>query len=155
MSKGQFEAAAAVVKTAFKEAGKNLSNDELLSLYGWFKQASVGDNNTDKPGMFSFEAKSKWEAWNKCKGKSQEEAQGEYIKVAKELLTKYGLQDKIQGFWFTINWVRLGLFWVFLKLTIIRGGKDIVYSIETKIRFFSIRPHSDNADIVEQKQLDK
>lgn len=98
MSKEQFEAAAAVVKTAFKEAGKNLSNDELLSLYGWFKQASVGDNTTDKPGMFSFEAKSKWEAWNKCKGKSQEAAQGEYIKVAKELLTKHGLQDKIQGF---------------------------------------------------------
>lgn len=98
MGKQEFEAAAAVVKTAFKEAGKNLSNDELLLLYGWFKQGTVGDNNTDKPGMFSFEAKSKWEAWNKCKGKSQEEAQGEYIRVAKELLTKYGLQAKIQGF---------------------------------------------------------
>lgn len=54
MSQKNFEKAAAVVKTAFKEANKNLSNDELLSLYGWFKQAKEGDNKTDKPGFFSF-----------------------------------------------------------------------------------------------------
>ena len=60
MSEQAFEAAAATVKTAFKEANKKLSNDELLALYGWYKQAVEGDNKTDKPGMFSFEAKAKW-----------------------------------------------------------------------------------------------
>lgn len=46
MSQEQFNAAAAIVKTAFKEANKSLSNDELLSLYGWYKQATEGDNKT-------------------------------------------------------------------------------------------------------------
>lgn len=93
MSLEQFNAAATIVKTAFKKANKTLSNDELLSLYGWYKQATEGDNKTDKPGMFSFEAKAKWEAWNKCSGKSQEAAREEYIRIAKELLTKHGLQE--------------------------------------------------------------
>ncbi|GCA62739.1 hypothetical protein KIPB_005461, partial [Kipferlia bialata] len=30
------------------------TNDELLSLYGLFKQASVGDCNTPKPGMLNL-----------------------------------------------------------------------------------------------------
>ena len=33
---------------------KNLSNDELLEVYGLYKQASVGDVNTSRPGMMDF-----------------------------------------------------------------------------------------------------
>ena len=54
MIQEKFNQAAVVVKTAFKAAKIELSNDELLSLYGWFKQAKEGDNKTDKPGFFSF-----------------------------------------------------------------------------------------------------
>jgi len=32
---------------------KKPSNDELLQLYGLFKQATVGDVNTERPGLFS------------------------------------------------------------------------------------------------------
>lgn len=28
------------------------SNDDKLALYGLFKQATVGDNTTNKPGIF-------------------------------------------------------------------------------------------------------
>jgi diazepam-binding inhibitor (GABA receptor modulating acyl-CoA-binding protein) len=52
-----------------------LNNEEVLLLYGLYKQGIVGDINIDKPGMFSFEAKAKWNAWNANKGKSKEEAQ--------------------------------------------------------------------------------
>ena len=35
---------------------KTLSNDELLEIYALFKQASVGDCNTSRPGMMDFKA---------------------------------------------------------------------------------------------------
>ena len=33
---------------------KTLSNEELLEVYSLFKQASVGDCNTSRPGMMDF-----------------------------------------------------------------------------------------------------
>jgi diazepam-binding inhibitor (GABA receptor modulating acyl-CoA-binding protein) len=50
-----------------------MTDDELLQIYSLFKQGSVGDNNTDKPGMLDFKGKAKWEAWNKLKGKKSKE----------------------------------------------------------------------------------
>jgi len=46
-----------------------------------FKQATVGDVNTTRPGVLDFKAKYKWDKWNEQKGKSQEDAEKEYIKV--------------------------------------------------------------------------
>jgi diazepam-binding inhibitor (GABA receptor modulating acyl-CoA-binding protein) len=75
------------------EAVKNFAtrpaDDELLKLYSLFKQATVGDNETPKPGMFDFKAKYKWEAWDKLKGLSQEEAEEQYIAFVDELSAKY------------------------------------------------------------------
>jgi len=65
------------------------NNDELLKLYGLFKQATVGDNTTEKPGVFDFKGKAKWEAWDKLKGTSQEEAEQEYIAYVGDLEDKY------------------------------------------------------------------
>ncbi|KAI8920787.1 hypothetical protein PhCBS80983_g00442 [Powellomyces hirtus] len=64
------------------------TNDELLQLYSLFKQSIVGDNETTKPGMFDLQGKAKWDAWNKLKGTSKEEAQTKYIALVKELQTK-------------------------------------------------------------------
>ncbi|KAG7838687.1 hypothetical protein KL942_002091 [Ogataea angusta] len=58
---------------------KRPNDDELLQLYGLYKQATVGDNTTDKPGVFDFKGKYKWEAWKKLEGTSQEEAEKKYI----------------------------------------------------------------------------
>jgi diazepam-binding inhibitor (GABA receptor modulating acyl-CoA-binding protein) len=58
---------------------KQMSNDDLSLCYGLFKQATVGDNNTERPGMFSFEGKAKWDAWTAHKGKSSEQAKAEYV----------------------------------------------------------------------------
>ncbi|KAI9469329.1 putative acyl-coA-binding protein [Zychaea mexicana] len=61
------------------------SDDVLLKLYGLFKQANVGDNDTPKPGMFDLKGKYKWQAWEDLKGKSQEDAEKEYIALVEEL----------------------------------------------------------------------
>jgi len=68
---------------------KRPSDDELLELYGLYKQATVGDNDTTKPGMFDFKGKYKWESWDSLKGTSQEEAEQKYIALVDQLLAKY------------------------------------------------------------------
>ena len=39
--------------------------------------------------MLDMKGKAKWEAWNKLKGMSQEEADAAYIKLVADLKTKY------------------------------------------------------------------
>ncbi|CAM0137034.1 acyl-CoA-binding protein (ACBP)/diazepam binding inhibitor (DBI)/endozepine (EP) [Umbelopsis sp. WA50703] len=63
------------------------SDDELLKLYGLFKQATIGDNETSKP-TFDIRGRYKWDAWTANKGKSQEEAEKEYIALVEELKAK-------------------------------------------------------------------
>ncbi|XP_050465361.1 acyl-CoA-binding protein homolog isoform X2 [Cataglyphis hispanica] len=81
----QFEAAAA----AIKELTIRPTNEELLELYALFKQATIGDNNTSKPGMLDLKGKAKWDAWNKKKDTSQEIAKQTYIDYVNQLLEKY------------------------------------------------------------------
>ncbi|XP_072745266.1 acyl-CoA-binding protein homolog isoform X2 [Anoplolepis gracilipes] len=81
----QFEAAAAAIKTLTKRP----TDEQLLELYALFKQATVGDNNTSKPGMLDLKGKAKWEAWNKKKGTLQEQAKQTYIDYANQLIEKY------------------------------------------------------------------
>lgn len=70
-----FEQAAADIKAH----GKNLSNDQLLKLYSLYKQGTIGDCNTERPGMLDLKGKAKWDAWNAIKGKSQNDAKKEYV----------------------------------------------------------------------------
>jgi diazepam-binding inhibitor (GABA receptor modulating acyl-CoA-binding protein) len=53
-------------------------------------QASVGDVNTDRPGMFDMKGKAKHDAWSGRKGTSKEDAMTEYISYAKQMLEKHG-----------------------------------------------------------------
>ncbi|TKR60027.1 hypothetical protein L596_029618 [Steinernema carpocapsae] len=81
---------------ASAEQVKNLktspSNDELLELYALYKQGTVGDNTTAKPGMLDIKGKAKWSAWDGKKGIAQEKAKEEYVAFVTSLVTKYGLK---------------------------------------------------------------
>ena len=72
---------------------KNLTqkptDQELLDLYGYYKQAVVGDVNIERPGMFYLKEKAKWDSWNSNKGLPKEEAEQKYIKLVAELMSKY------------------------------------------------------------------
>lgn len=60
-------------------------NDVLLKLYGLYKQATEGDVSGDKPGMFDFVAKAKYEAWEARQGMSTEEAVRAYVDLVDRL----------------------------------------------------------------------
>lgn len=61
------------------------SNDSLLQLYSFYKQATEGDTNGEPPAMFDFVAKAKYEAWSSLKGKTKDEAMQEYINLVGKL----------------------------------------------------------------------
>ena len=64
---------------------KRPPNDILLQLYSLYKQGNEGDVTGDRPGFADFEARAKFDAWNKIKGKSSDEAKQEYIHLVEKL----------------------------------------------------------------------
>ena len=66
------------------------SDEEMLKTYSLYKQVTIGDCNTDRPGMLDFTGKAKWDAWNARKGTTTYAAQAEYITIVEELKVKYG-----------------------------------------------------------------
>ena len=83
------------IKQSFKQYSEDVkkiknkpSDSDLLILYGLYKQATIGNCNTDRPGFLDFKGKSKWDSWNNYKGKNKEEAMKLYIEKAKELIEK-------------------------------------------------------------------
>lgn len=65
------------------------SNEELLKLYSLYKQATVGDNDEERPGGFDFVAAAKYNAWLALKGKTKEAASEEYVGLVNTLSEKY------------------------------------------------------------------
>ncbi|BAF12450.2 Os03g0576600 [Oryza sativa Japonica Group] len=76
-----FEEYAEKVKTL----PESTSNEDKLILYGLYKQATVGDVNTSRPGIFAQRDRAKWDAWKAVEGKSKEEAMSDYITKVKQL----------------------------------------------------------------------
>ncbi len=90
----------------------SIDQSTLLALYGYYKQATDGDNSTSKqphpactrkiflsasyifniiakPWWFMFEARKKWNSWNSLKGMNSSDAMTNYIQLSKEKLRQY------------------------------------------------------------------
>mmetsp|Transcript_1898 Transcript_1898/g.1308 ORF Transcript_1898/g.1308 Transcript_1898/m.1308 type:complete len:89 (-) Transcript_1898:125-391(-) len=84
---------------SFAEAGekvpkiKTTTVDEQLEMYKWYKQATNGDIEIQRPGLLDPKGRAKWDAWNSVKGTSKEESEAKYVEVVKSLVDKYGLED--------------------------------------------------------------
>merc|ERR1712141_379329 len=85
MPSAEFETAASEVT----KLSKTPTDQEKLKTYSLYKQATVGDCNTTRPGMMDFAGKAKWDAWNGNKGMSQTDAEAAYIAFVGELKGKY------------------------------------------------------------------
>ena len=68
-----------------------LSDDNKLKFYGLYKTATIGHNNTEKPGMLDFVGRAKWDAWNKCSSMSIVDARLGYIKLLYKLAPDWDL----------------------------------------------------------------
>ena len=81
-----FEAKSEEVKAATA-----LANEEQLSLYGLYKQATTGDLSTVRPGAISVVKRAKWDAWSSSKGMDRDAARAAYVDLVDGLLVKHGL----------------------------------------------------------------
>ncbi len=80
------------LKTLFEQAvidSKQLpdkpDNMTLLKIYALYKQASVGDVDTERPGFTDMVGRAKWDAWNALKGSSTNAAMQDYIALIESL----------------------------------------------------------------------
>ena len=82
----------AKLKTAFDKAvteSKQLpekpDNMTLLKIYALYKQATEGDCEGKRPGFTDMVGRAKYDAWASIKGKSSDEAMGEYVELIESL----------------------------------------------------------------------
>ena len=68
-----------------KKLASKPSVENMLKLYSFYKQATLGNVKGKRPGMFNLAAKSKYDAWEKIQGMSSEEAKKNYIDLVKTL----------------------------------------------------------------------
>eukprot|EP00051_Salpingoeca_urceolata_P003353 m.57159 g.57159 ORF g.57159 m.57159 type:complete len:100 (+) comp12707_c0_seq1:1123-1422(+) len=55
------------------------TNEQKLTFYKLYKQATVGDVTGSQPWAVQLEARAKWDAWASIKGMAKEEAMRQYI----------------------------------------------------------------------------
>ena len=79
--KSQFEKAVADSKSLPEKP----DNATLLKIYALYKQATGGDVEGKRPGFTDMVGRAKWDAWNGIKGKSSDEAMGEYVELIESL----------------------------------------------------------------------
>jgi acyl-CoA-binding protein len=73
-----------------QKLSKRPSNEQLLRLYGLYKQATEGDATGSRPGMLDPKGRAKFDAWLACKGTSQAEAKARYASLVGELVKTLG-----------------------------------------------------------------
>jgi acyl-CoA-binding protein len=81
MASAEFESAVTAVKGIEKDPG----NDVKLKLYALYKQATEGDASHDRPGFMDVVGRAKHDAWGRLAGTSPEDAEAQYIAIAKDL----------------------------------------------------------------------
>ena len=81
-----------VISAEFEQASRDAlalaeepDNATKLRLYALYKQATEGDVAGQKPGFFDFVGTAKYEAWEKLRGSSREEAQQQYVALVRKL----------------------------------------------------------------------
>lgn len=85
-SPAEFQAAVDRVNSLARTPSQN----EMLELYGLYKQATSGDVTGKRPGMLDVKGRAKYDAWSERKGLSADDARQRYIDLVAGLSKKYG-----------------------------------------------------------------
>jgi len=86
VSEAKFTKAVEIVQSLPKDGPIKPSQEDQLYFYKYYKQATVGDVNTSRPGLLDFVGKAKWDAWKSVEGVSKEEARTKYVEKLLEVL---------------------------------------------------------------------
>jgi diazepam-binding inhibitor (GABA receptor modulating acyl-CoA-binding protein) len=64
-----------------------LDNEKMLNLYGYYKQATIGNCNIDKPNFWDLKGCAKWDAWNSNQNMDKQKAMKYYVKLVNKILS--------------------------------------------------------------------
>ena len=70
--------------------GDKVPDKRKLLIYAYYKQATIGDINTEQPWAYQVKARAKWDAWNSVKDVDTHPSEVEYIKLVNQMIKKYG-----------------------------------------------------------------
>ena len=77
-------------KAAVEKLPARPTNDQLLDLYGLYKQATEGDVSGSRPGLFDLKGRAKFDAWASRKGLAKDDAMKKYVALVDGLVAKLG-----------------------------------------------------------------
>ncbi len=80
----------AEAKARVEKLSARPANEDLLDLYGLFKQATEGDVTGSRPGMLDLKGRAKYDAWARRKGMAAEEARKKYVALVDRLEKEQG-----------------------------------------------------------------
>ena len=69
---------------------KRPGNDQLLELYGLYKQGTTGDAQGKRPGMLDVKGRAKFDAWASLKSISKDDAMQKYVALVERLVAQNG-----------------------------------------------------------------
>jgi len=68
-----------------KQLSSRPSNEDMLTLYATYKQATSGDVQGKRPGMLDMVGRAKYDAWAKLSGQNSDQAMQAYVDKVREL----------------------------------------------------------------------
>ena len=80
----------AAAQERVKALTRRPSNDELLRLYGLYKQAVEGEAAGSRPGILDPKGRAKFDAWAALRGTSPAEARKRYVALVADLVRRHG-----------------------------------------------------------------
>ncbi|KAI3624396.1 hypothetical protein CBS14141_002824 [Malassezia furfur] len=84
-----FERTVDIVQSLPPTGAIQTSYEEKLALYGLYKQATHGDVDSRRPGMFDMLGRAKWDAWESQRGYTQQDAKQLYIESVLKVLRRF------------------------------------------------------------------
>ncbi|TFK29216.1 ACBP-domain-containing protein [Coprinopsis marcescibilis] len=85
----QFDRAVQIVQSLPKTGPIQTDYEEKLQMYSLYKQATVGNVQTPRPGIFDMLGRAKWDAWDKHRDLDSFEAKWFYVDALLKVLRRY------------------------------------------------------------------
>ncbi|KDQ07734.1 hypothetical protein BOTBODRAFT_38532 [Botryobasidium botryosum FD-172 SS1] len=89
LADAQFDRAVEIVQGLPKTGPIQTGYEEKLAMYSLYKQATVGNVKSARPGMWDMLGRAKWDAWAKHKDLDKQEAKWLYVETLLKVLRKY------------------------------------------------------------------
>lgn len=94
----RFQAAVNVIKGLPKNGPYQPSTTMMLEFYGLFKQATKGPCCEKKPAFWDVYGRAKWDAWQKRRNLSQQQAMQQYVDCLQRIIETMSYTENVQNF---------------------------------------------------------